>query len=190
MLCRLTTIYSLSISSCPELRSLDGLELLPSLNFLHILSCPKLAEAGQLNFDATMQGKSMSFSYLSIDDTSLLKLSFLRNFLSSHAVLTIHRSSEPTMFVGEDEEWLQILASVERLSFDRCPTMKSFPTWLHGLTSLQYLSIKKCLEINSLPEKGLPPSLRELSFHECHPMLKEQLEKLKAENSRIYIVGI
>ncbi|OAY81045.1 hypothetical protein ACMD2_11470 [Ananas comosus] len=92
------------------------------------------------------------------------------------------------MFVGEDEEWLQILASVERLSFDRCPTMKSFPTWLHGLTSLQYLSIKKCLEINSLPEKGLPPSLRELSFHECHPMLKEQLEKLKAENSRIYII--
>ncbi|XP_020081624.1 putative adenylate cyclase regulatory protein [Ananas comosus] len=163
----LRALKCLYISECPKLRSLSGLEALTSLQELTILKCPHLAESESFS-DTEEQQKDMLLLQLTIDNTALLQLPSLRNLFSSslnHSLnLAIWESCEFVMFVGEDEEWPQILKTLRVLSFESCANLKSLPSWLCSLTSLEKLRICNCPHI-ILPQKAnLPTSLKDLCF--------------------------
>ncbi|XP_020083793.1 putative disease resistance protein RGA4 [Ananas comosus] len=163
----LRALKCLYISECPELRSLSGLEALTSLQELTILKCPHLAESESFS-DTKEQQKGMPLLELTIDNTALLQLLSLRNLFSSssnHSLnLAIWESCESVMFVGEDEEWLQIFKTLRVLSFMSCANLKSLPSWLRSLTFLEKLRICNCPHIILPRKENLPTSLKDLCF--------------------------
>ncbi|XP_072986317.1 putative disease resistance protein RGA3 [Typha latifolia] len=179
----LTALEYLVIRECENMRSLEGIQVLQSLKSLDIRKCPKLIESDPLVPSGEVQGRSEGMSslhFLSIENTAVLKLSFLRSPPLSLRQLIICNSPEHVMFTGEGHEWLRSLKSLNRLLFVRCLNLQSLPAELHSMTSLENLGINSCPEIQSLPAEGLPTSLLSLKFSNCHPMLTEQLEKYKA----------
>ncbi|XP_065000761.1 disease resistance protein RGA2-like isoform X2 [Musa acuminata AAA Group] len=174
-LLHLKRLESLSIWKCGELRSIDELRALKSLRELTIKLCPKLL----LN-KGNEQVEGLSLPILCIDDTALFKVSLLRRILPSVRVLTISNFPRATMS-DEEEQLLRSLTALRWLEFKDCKNLQSLPTELHALPSLCLLTIIGCPEIQALPEKGLPTSLRNLHFEGCHAMLTERLEKHLAE---------
>ncbi|XP_064997346.1 putative disease resistance RPP13-like protein 1 [Musa acuminata AAA Group] len=174
-LLHLKRLQSLSIWHCDELRSIDGLRVLESLRELTIKLCPKLL----LN-EGNEQVEGSSVTELYIDDTALFKLSLLRRTLPSVHALTISNFPRATMS-DEEEQLLRSLAALKWLEFEDCKNLQSLPRELHVLPSLRLLAIIGCPEIQALPEKGLPTSLSNLHFEDCHPRLTEQLQKHLAE---------
>ncbi|XP_064992478.1 putative disease resistance RPP13-like protein 1 [Musa acuminata AAA Group] len=174
-LLHLKRLESLSIWKCGELRSIDELRVLESLRELTIKLCPKLL----LN-KGNEQVEGWSVPKLCIDDTALFKVSLLRRTLPSVRALTISNFPRATMS-DEEEQLLRSLTALESIEFFNCENLQSLPRELHALSSLWLLRIIICPKIQSLPEKGLPTSLRNLDFERCHPRLTEQLEKHLAE---------
>ncbi|KAJ8483622.1 hypothetical protein OPV22_016107 [Ensete ventricosum] len=72
---------------------------------------------------------------------------------------------------------LRGFTGLKLLEFYSCKNLRSLPPELDALRSLQVLHVYYCPQIQSLPEMGLPASLKNLHFDCCHPMLTEQLEK-------------
>ncbi|XP_065044249.1 putative disease resistance protein RGA1 [Musa acuminata AAA Group] len=172
-LLRLEQLEILTVMHCIELISIDGLGVLKSLQGLRISGCPKLL----VNEAGDEQGEGLSLVDLEIDDTALLKLSPLRNTLPSIRNLTISSSAQAVMFDREEQELLRSFTDLKLLEFFSCKNLRSLPTELHALPSLQDLHVYYCPQIQSLPEMGLPTSLKNLQFDCCHPTLTEQLEK-------------
>ncbi|CAL9116045.1 unnamed protein product, partial [Musa acuminata var. zebrina] len=170
-LLHLKRLESLSIWHCDELRSIDGLRVLESLSELTIKLCPKLL----LN-EGNEQVEGSSVTELCIDDTALFKVSLLRRTLPSVRALTISNFHRVTMS-DEEEQLLRSLTALRVLEFEDCKNLQSLPTELHALPSLWLLSIIGCPEIQALPEKGLPMSLKNLHFRGCQARLTEQLQK-------------
>uniref|UniRef100_A0A804IFD5 Uncharacterized protein n=1 Tax=Musa acuminata subsp. malaccensis TaxID=214687 RepID=A0A804IFD5_MUSAM len=155
--------------------SIDGLRILESLRELTIKLCPKLL----LN-EGNEQVEGSSVTELCIDDTALFKVSLLRRTLPSVRALTISNLPRATMS-DEEEQLLRSLTALRSLEFLDCKNLQSLPRELHAFPSLWLLRIIGCPEIESVPEKGLPTSLRNLRFQGCHAMLTEQLQKHLAE---------
>ncbi|XP_064956535.1 putative disease resistance protein At3g14460 [Musa acuminata AAA Group] len=174
-LLHLKRLEYLKIWKCGELRSIDGLRVLESLRELTTKLCPKLL----LN-EGNKQVEGSTVTELCIDDTALFKLSLLRRTLPSVHALTISNFPRATMS-GEEEQLLRSLTALRSLEFFNCENLQSLPRELHALSSLRLLKIIRCPKIQVLPEKGLPTSLRNLIFSDCHRMLREQLEKHLAE---------
>ncbi|XP_020084649.1 disease resistance protein RGA2-like isoform X1 [Ananas comosus] len=174
----LTALKLLKIENCPKLRSLGGSEALTSLKIVNISDCPGLMESEPLMSVEKVRKEDTSALKLVIDNTALLRLSFFKTLLASTMSLEILGSPETLMFVGGDDEWVQILKPLQSLSFDCCSYLKSLPAWLHGLTSLQELIINDCPEIDLLP--SLPTTLEYLYFSNCNSVLTEQLKMHEA----------
>uniref|UniRef100_A0A804IFC7 Uncharacterized protein n=1 Tax=Musa acuminata subsp. malaccensis TaxID=214687 RepID=A0A804IFC7_MUSAM len=201
----LTSLKKLSIRSCPKLLSMtrDGdidNPLPPSIEELVLFDCGNLRKLlpGCLH-------NLTSLTRLEIGDcrcieslpaTSLLHLKRLQylkfwkcgelrskdelRILPSVRVLTISNFPRATMS-GEEEQLLRSLTALRWLEFKDCKNLQSLPTELHAFPSLCLLTIIGCPEIQALPENGLPMSLRNLHFEDCHPRLTERLEKHLAE---------
>ncbi|OAY64170.1 putative disease resistance protein RGA1 [Ananas comosus] len=71
---------------------------------------------------------------------------------------------------------LQLLhfSKLQHLSIRNCKELPYLPEDLNTLKSLMELCIENCLLITSLPQNGLPYSLKRLSIHGCNPLLKER----------------
>ncbi|XP_066355399.1 putative disease resistance protein RGA1 [Miscanthus floridulus] len=82
-------------------------------------------------------------------------------------------------FTEEQDEELQLLTSLQTLSFSQCSALRSLPQGLHRLPSLQELRIWGTQKIRSLPKEGLPDSLRLLQLHNCSPEIYEECQKLR-----------
>ncbi|CAL9185490.1 unnamed protein product, partial [Musa hybrid cultivar] len=164
-LLHLKRLKHLSIWHCGELRSIDGLRVLESLGDLTIKLGPML-----LPNEGNEQVECSSVTELCIDDTALFKLSLLRRTLPSVRALTISNFHRATMS-DEEEQMFRSLTALRWLEFKDCKNLQSLPTELHALPSLRLLTIIGCPEIQALPEKGLPTSLRNLHFEGCHPRL-------------------
>ncbi|THU51847.1 hypothetical protein C4D60_Mb06t35360 [Musa balbisiana] len=164
------------IRNCDGLRSIEGLQVLKSLERLAIIGCPRLL----LN-EGDEQGEVLSLLELSVDKTALLKLSLIKNTLPFIHSLRIILSPQKVMFDWEEQELVHSLTALRRLEFLSCKNLQSLPTELHTLPSLRALVVSDCPQIQSLPEKGLPTLLTDLGFDHCHPVLTAQLEKHLAE---------
>jgi hypothetical protein len=86
-------------------------------------------------------------------------------------------------FTEEQEQALQLLTSLNELSFIDCGALQCLPQVLHRLSSLKRLEIRSCKKIQSLPSKeGLPTSLHELVVLDCSPELAEEAYRLKEDS--------
>jgi Leucine-rich repeat (LRR) protein len=179
VLIQLKALQQLTICNCKELRNLDGVQHVSSLEEITILRCPKLVESGSCTYASEQKMVAMMrLESLYIDDTSILRLLFLWNPPSSLKTLEICYSSELAVFTGEGEAFLQSLKSLSTLRFEQCANLRSLPE-MYCLTSLQCLEIEDCPEIESMPKKGLPTSLTNLVFSNCHLTLTEKLTRHK-----------
>ncbi|CAD5182895.1 unnamed protein product, partial [Musa acuminata subsp. malaccensis] len=177
-LLHLKRLKYLKFWKCGELRSKDEeLHALSSLRLLKIIRCPKIQ---LLLNEGNEQVGGSSVTELCIDDTALFKVSLLRRILPSVRVLRISNFPRATMS-DEEEQLFRSLTALRSLEFFNCENLQSLPTELHAFPSLWLLTIIGCPEIQSVPEKGLPTSLRNLRFQGCHAMLSEQLQKHLAE---------
>nr|XP_010908294.1 disease resistance protein RGA2 [Elaeis guineensis] len=174
VLSHMIALNDLTFWDCRELRSLGGLRALRSLEDLTIRRCPRLTVLA----NEEEQGEGLAYlRNLCIDDTALVKVLFSTIALPFLQTLQIWGSTQLILFAGEEQLWLQSLKSLRHLYLENCTNLQSLPTELRGLSTLRYLEISNCPEIRSLPEKGLPSSLTELYFENCHPVLTEQLKR-------------
>ncbi|CAL9114464.1 unnamed protein product [Musa textilis] len=179
----LTSLTRLEIGDCPSIETLPETSLLhlKRLEYLKIWKCGELRSKDELLLnEGNEQVEGLSVRELSIDDTALFKLSLLRRTLPSVRALTISNFPRATMS-DEEEQLFRSLTALRSLEFEDWANLQSLPRELHALSSLRLLTIIGCPAIQSLPEKGLPMSLKNLRFEGCHPMLTEQLQKHVAE---------
>ncbi|XP_064996978.1 putative disease resistance protein RGA4 [Musa acuminata AAA Group] len=179
----LTSLTRLEIGDCRCIESLPATPLLhlKRLQYLKFWKCGELRSKDELLLnEGNKQVEGSPVTELCIDDTALFKLSLLRRILPSVRVLTISNFPRATMS-GEEEQLFRSLTALRWLEFKDCKNLQSLPTELHAFPSLCLLIIIGCPEIQALPEKGLPTSLRNLHFEGCHAMLTERLEKHLAE---------
>jgi hypothetical protein len=109
--------------------------------------------------------------------------------ICSHLAGTLHKlvfiyDNLVESFTEEQEQALQLLTSLNKLSFIDCGALQCLPQGLYRLSSLTELTIVLCKKIQSLPFKeGLPTSLHELVVWRCSPELTEEANKLKETDS-------
>ncbi|KAG6535294.1 hypothetical protein ZIOFF_000259 [Zingiber officinale] len=200
-LVQLVELQYLYISNCDELRRMECLGLLKSLEKLKIVRCPMLV---QLDVEDEQAGGLSSLRKLCVDNTALLKMFPLRNSLSFIKELEIESCSEEVIF--EDAILMQSLTAVTSLSFRYCKKLQSLPTeLLHNFPLLEKLEMCDCPQLQSLPEIRLSPFLKALEICNCpqiqampedglpmsldvficigkvHPTLEEQSERFYME---------
>ncbi|KAF0905562.1 hypothetical protein E2562_007359 [Oryza meyeriana var. granulata] len=105
---------------------------------------------------------------------------------SSVTILNLQGNNEVEHFTEEQEEALQLLTSLQILTFMLCKKLQCLPTGLHRLTNLKELYILGCPSIRSLPKDGLPDSLQLLNvqFYGNEKLIK-QCKKLNKTNPKI-----
>ncbi|XP_042474105.1 putative disease resistance protein At3g14460 [Zingiber officinale] len=195
---QLVELQFLYISNCDELRRMECLGLLKSLERLQIAGCPMLV---QLDVEDEQAASLLSsLRKLCVDNTALLKMSPLRHSLPFITELVIESCSEEVIF--EEAILVRSLTAVTSLRFLRCDKLRSLPAeLLHCLPFLKTLMVSNCPQLQSLPEMGLSPFLERLEIYNCpqiqampedglpmsldvficsgdvHPKLREQSEK-------------
>ncbi|VAI93985.1 unnamed protein product [Triticum turgidum subsp. durum] len=110
----------------------------------------------------------------------------------SHLAATLHTLSAALderveSFTEEEEQALQLLASLQTLEFWNCQGLPCLPQGLHTLPSLSSLSVSHCPEIRSLPMGGLPTSIREIKVDSCSAKLHKLVRKLKRRNPELKV---
>jgi hypothetical protein len=104
----------------------------------------------------------------------------MRNTLPALKTLVLYQSTDSVVVHGpRNKKLCWCFPAVQELLFQDCGNLIALPEELCTLSTLQFLRIFNCPKIQSLPRTGLPVSLRTLSFEKCHPLLEEQLKKLK-----------
>lgn len=142
-----SSLYSLVISGISNLNSLPKWPQLPGLKALYIRDCKDLVSLSE-NVEGSLR-TLVSLKQLSVRNCPML--------------------------VTLTEE---LPATLECLSIGSCPLLQSLgpKEILKSLPSLQDLYIEDCPKLNSLPEDGLPSSLRHLQIHGCQ-LLTERCQK-------------
>jgi hypothetical protein len=167
------------IDNCSSLQSLGGLHCLSSLINLHIVNCPRLTDLDPSMFFDICEGQGLQkLECVTISTTSLLSL-MMRSSVPTLKTLVLYQSTDSVVVHDPRNKLCQCFPSLQELLFQDCGNLLALPEELHTLSYLQFLRIFNCPKIQSLPHKGLPVSLRTLSFEKCHPLLEEQLKKLK-----------
>ncbi|XP_020097367.1 putative disease resistance protein RGA3 [Ananas comosus] len=165
----LKSLSKLSITNCPNLSSLLGLDELEHLKELVVKKCPKLTHAETKLGD----GGSSQLKSCIIDAPSLLYVLLAERASASLNFLHVEDFNSES-FRPEDEQVFQHLTSLRNLHFRKC-SIKSLPANLESLNSLGLLYIYNCQNILSLPH--LPRSLSSLSLLSCNPVLEKQCQK-------------
>ncbi|KAF7105418.1 hypothetical protein CFC21_106233 [Triticum aestivum] len=160
-------IECLSIEYCgsgeKELTQL--LSHFPDLSELAIVGCEKITRVGVVEQQQQQVTRGEEEIALAAGEEGGLLLS------SSITSLSFNHIHEVERFTKEQEDALQLLTSLQDLSFLKCGKLQCLPAGLHRLSSLKTLCIQYCEAIKSLPKDGLPTSLQFLFIIAC-PSLK------------------
>ncbi|VAI40911.1 unnamed protein product [Triticum turgidum subsp. durum] len=189
LLSNLTSLTTLRLSGCSNL-TVDGFNPLIAANLIQLLvhGCNTLA-ADMLSEVASQRVKLLPAGYISrlevlfTDDICGLLVAPICNLLAP-ALHTLEFMEDERMesLTEEQEKALQLLTSLQNLTFLRCRGLQSLPQGLHRLSSLKELSVIECQEIRSMPKEGLPASLRKLEMIDCSAEIDEQIEKIRRTN--------
>lgn len=177
---QLRSLRGMYVDNCSSLQSLGGLHHLSSLINLHIVNCPRLTDLDPSMFlDVGKDQGLQKLECLTISSTSLLSL-MMRSAVPALKTLVLYQSTDSVVVHGpRNKKLCWCFPSVQELLFQDCGDLLALPEDLYTLSTLQFMRIFNCPNIRSLPRTGLPVSLRTLSFEKCHPLLEEQLKKLK-----------
>ncbi|KAK4709529.1 hypothetical protein R3W88_030454 [Solanum pinnatisectum] len=166
-----TLLRNLNIHICKKLKSLPEhmQELLPSLNYLSLYSCPEIKSFPEGGLPISLEVLEIWYCKKLVNDRKewhLQRLPCLRELKILH--------------LGCDEEihW-ELPCSIQSLVVSNMKTLSS--QLLKSLTSLQYLSTCRLPGIQSLIEEGLPSSLSSLTLSdhdELHSLSTEGLRGL------------
>ncbi|KAJ1274733.1 hypothetical protein BS78_05G083700 [Paspalum vaginatum] len=176
-------LESLNIQGCPRLSSWEHLKSFAHLVNLEIRNAPGFVSAWN-HMALTSQELRLPLQTLHIDGLSFLTAAICRNIVSLkklriHALDFDDVDCQMSRFTDEQEEALQLLNSLQRLELSSMMHLRMLPSELHCLSSLQHLIIKNCESIMSLPEKGLPVSLKLLDVDKCSTELYEQCQHVR-----------
>ncbi|KAJ6885353.1 disease resistance protein RGA3 [Populus alba x Populus x berolinensis] len=193
-------LLSLTISSCPKLRSLPanvgqlqnlkflkigwfqelhslphGLTNLTSLESLEIIDCPKIVSLPEESLEGLSSLRSLSIE----NSQSLASQPSRMQFTTALERLTIMYCS----YLVSLPNGLQHLSALKSLSILSCTGLASLPEGLQFITTLQNLEIHDCPQVMELPAwvENLV-SLRSLTISDCQNIksLPEGLQRLRA----------
>ncbi|KAF7076609.1 hypothetical protein CFC21_081236 [Triticum aestivum] len=199
LLSNLTSLTTLKLEECGNL-TVDGFNPLIAVNLreLQVCGCNTLA-ADMLSEVAFQRAKLLlpagyisRLEVLITDDISGLLVAPICNLLAPALHTLVFGSdffrkgfgSDGRMecFTEEQEKALQLLTSLQKLSFYSRKGLQSLPQGLHRLSSLKELCVRYCPNIRSMPKEGLPVSLRKLYMTGRSAEIEEQIEKIKRTN--------
>ncbi|KAF8651246.1 hypothetical protein HU200_063494 [Digitaria exilis] len=158
------------------LRSLEELYIIRCprghLSELYIKGSPKLFVGSDLiralqDRDKERHRHSCKLRKLLTDDVAGFLDAPICTILSSSLAKLTLVGDDAVRFTKEQEDALQLLASLQDLEFRSFDKLQCLPTCLHTLSKLKRLEIRYCDVISSLPEDGLPVSLQELDLSSC-----------------------
>ncbi|VAI40915.1 unnamed protein product [Triticum turgidum subsp. durum] len=189
VLSNLTSLTTLRLRDCCNL-TVDGFNPLIAVNLieLEVLGCKTLA-ADMLSEVASQRAKLLPAGYISrleelkVSNICGLLVAPICNLLAP-ALHTLEFMEDERMesLTEEQEKALQLLTSLQKLSFLYCVALQSLPQGLHRLSSLKELCVFDCQKIRSMPKEGLPVSLRKLLMNPRSTEIDEQIEKIKRTN--------
>ncbi|XP_040247298.1 putative disease resistance protein RGA3 [Aegilops tauschii subsp. strangulata] len=191
LLSNLTSLTTLQLNYCSNL-TVDGFNPLIAVNLIELqvhrcntLAADMLSEAASHSQRAKLlpAGYISRLEKLNVDNNCGLLVAPICNLLAP-ALHTLVFWIDETMesLTEEQEKALQLLTSLQNLTFFRCRGLQSLPQGLHRLSSLKELCVRGCLKIQSLPKEGLPLSLRRLKMNWRSAEINEQIEKIKRSN--------
>ncbi|KAK1626243.1 hypothetical protein QYE76_000558 [Lolium multiflorum] len=170
-LSNLTSLTDLHIYNCGDLRG-EGMWALAQcrLAVLFIWETPKFfASSEPQNFPRSCKiekiGTDDHTGFLAVPICSILSSSLTKLCLRPEEKREVERFSK------EQEDALQLLSSLQELTFGSFCKLQCLPAGLHRISSLKALRIKNCQAFRSLPKDGLPCSLQHLEIYGC-PALK------------------
>ncbi|XP_026661643.2 putative disease resistance protein RGA3 [Phoenix dactylifera] len=183
-LSNIKALEKLHLEDCPELRMPGGLHSLANLKKLHIEGCPML-NVSSLPKQPDMEKGLQSLTDVCMDDSILLNDGWaLLGSLPSLRILNFQHFNHLGYFSKEQELWFHQLTSIQELGISNCRSLEHLPADLSTLLSLKKLSITNCPKIMSLPENGLPISLKDLQISGC-PALEERCSKVGPDRIKI-----
>ncbi|TYI91673.1 hypothetical protein E1A91_D02G009900v1 [Gossypium mustelinum] len=174
----------LDISGCHELKTIPIRGRCPSLEKLHISSCPKLSKIGDwLSTSTSLEELKLGgcANLSSIPD--LVEFSSLRilDILDCHELETVpirgrysslkklHVSLCPKL--SKIGDGLSTSTSLEELKLSGCSNLSSVPD-LEGFSSLRILDLLDCHELETIPIEGRCSSLEKLHVSSCPKLSK------------------
>ncbi|XP_062227298.1 putative disease resistance protein RGA3 [Phragmites australis] len=181
-------LQSLKIQESPALSSWGDLKSLAHLNHLEIRKAPGFVSMwNRAAQDADIAGQEFFFPLktLQIDDIGFLTTAVCRLIPSlSKLSIGFYRDSrdvdyQVSEFTEEQQGALKLLKRLECLEFLSLMNLQMLPSEIRSLPSLQHLIIWQCGKIKSLPQKGLPASLKLLDVDWCSSELYDQCRDVK-----------
>ena len=163
-----THLEELTLSYCLKFESLPGSMhmLLPSLRSLCIQGCSILESFPDKGFPSSLK-------VLKIINCSRL-VGSLKGALTDNSSLETLWIIEPDVECFPDEGLLPL--SLPSLIISNCPNLEKLDCkGLHQLSSLQNLYLISCLNLQSLPEEGLPKSISKLRIRDCPLLISNTL---------------
>ncbi|XP_078178895.1 putative disease resistance protein RGA3 [Carex rostrata] len=145
-------VRSLVLSNCAELQYLE-LSNPSIMEMLSIVKCTKLIRADDPSAtdNKTPLERIKQLHTLVIDNTSLLKLPFLRNPPHSLGTLIIRDSTEESIFTRDIQGWLNGPENLVQLILRDCPNFESSSEELHAVINVKWLQISNCPKLQSIP---------------------------------------
>jgi Leucine-rich repeat (LRR) protein len=171
-LSNLTSLSDLSIWHCGDLRG-EGFKNVAQgrLTQLTVHTTPNFFADFEPSppHEQELPPSSPKLQELHTDDVAGVLVAPICALLSSSlTVLHFFGNKEVERFTKEQEEALQLLTSLESITFWECHKLQCLPAGLHRLPNLKrLLHIDGCEAIRSLPKDGLPNSLQELGIYNC-----------------------
>jgi Leucine-rich repeat (LRR) protein len=98
------------------------------------------------------------------------------------------KEEELERFTKHQEEALQLLTSLETISFWECNKLQCLPAGLHKLPNLKILKIMNCAAMQSLPKDGLPSSLQVLQIQKC-PVIRSMPKECIPSSLRKLVIN-
>jgi Leucine-rich repeat (LRR) protein len=193
LLSNLTCLTILRLVACEEF-TMDGFNPLMTVNLKELIiynnnyrftdkenisiARDLLSEVGRSKL---MHAGSFQLERLNVDSIMALLIAPICSHLAGTLYkLEFSHDNLVKSFTEEQEQALQLLISLQELTFDSCSALQSLPEGLHHIPSLRKLEISFCDRIQLLPPKeGLPASLQILQVRYCSSELTELANKLK-----------
>jgi len=148
-----------------------------------------LAEvARRVNAMSVSAGSFYQLEHLEVDTISGVLVAPICSCLAATLhTLSFRHDQRVEQFTEEQEQALELLTSLQQLTFEGCYGLQTLPKGLYLLRSLKKLEISKCPVIRSLPDKGLPTSLKELVIVDCTKELFVQGKQLEARHPGLLV---
>ena len=169
--CSLKGLRSFRIEGCPNFSSSSCIWHLLAhgcLTELYIFKTPEFFACFRPPRAHDKEPTSCKLQKLETDDlTGLLVVPICSLLSSSITNLYFQNNYEVERFTMEQKDALQLLTSLQVLTFSGLDKLQCLPVGLHRLSSLKTLQIYHCEAFQLLPKDGLPTSLQKLVIYYC-----------------------